>query len=359
MRGALCAASVLFFFLILAGAAPARNRLYYIAADETLWNYLPAGKDMLQPKRPLPPYMGAVMGLKLYKAVYRQYTDASFAHVMARPQNDQYLGMLGPVIRAEVGDTITVVFKNNTHLHVSIHPHGVFYEKASEGAKYSSDGTAGSDARGSSVAPGETYTYHWNVPERSGPGPMDASSILWMYHSHTDELHDVESGLIGPMIITRKGMAKADGSPKDVDREILAGFLEMEEFRSPYVDRNIAAFAKNPKSVQKDSGPFQQSADLYTINGYLYGNGPMITMKQGEHVRWYLFSGTSGFDFHSPHWHGNTVLFNGMRTDVVSLSPMGMDVADMVPDDPGTWMFHCHVDLHMEAGMETLYRVLP
>ena len=27
-----------------------------------------------------------------------------------------------------------------------------------------------------------------------------------------------------------------------------------------------------------------------TINGYMYGNGPMMTMKKGEHVRWYMMS---------------------------------------------------------------------
>jgi hephaestin len=182
---------------------------------------------------------------------------------------------------------------------------------------------------------------------------------MWMYHSHTDELHDVESGLIGPIIITRKGMAKPDGSPRDVDREIIAGFLEMEEFRSPYLQRNIADFAKHPKKVNALSPEFIQSADLYTINGFLFGNGPVMTMRTGEHVRWYVFTGTSGFDFHTPHWHGNTLLLNGQRVDVVPVSPMGMQVVDMIPDDPGTWMFHCHVDVHMEAGMETLYRVLP
>jgi hypothetical protein len=34
---------------------------------------------------------------------------------------------------------------------------------------------------------GSTYTYRFEVPERSGPGPMDGSSILWMYHSHTND----------------------------------------------------------------------------------------------------------------------------------------------------------------------------
>lgn len=28
-----------------------------------------------------------------------------------------------------------------------------------------------------------------------------------------------------------------------------------------------------------------------------------------------------------------------------------------VPDAVGTWMFHCHVNEHLNAGMRTLYRV--
>ena len=39
------------------------------------------------------------------------------------------------------------------------------------------------------------------------------------------------------------------------------------------------------------------------------------------------------------------------------LLPMGMLVADMVPDNPGTWFFHCHVGPHLEAGMQTVYTV--
>ncbi|MGH7563344.1 MAG: multicopper oxidase domain-containing protein, partial [Gemmatimonadota bacterium] len=62
---------------------------------------------------------------------------------------------------------------------------------------------------------------------------------------------------------------------------------------------------------------------------------------------------------HAPHWHGNTVVANHMRTDVGSLLPMGMLVADMVPDDPGTWLFHCHVGPHLKFGMQAQYRVRP
>jgi hypothetical protein len=48
-------------------------------------------------------------------------------------------------------------------------------------------------------------------------------------------------------------------------------------------------------------------------------------------------------DFHAPHWHGNTVIVNGMRTDVTQLAMMQMATADVVPDNVGTWLFHCHV----------------
>lgn len=40
----------------------------------------------------------------------------------------------GPVIRAEVGDTILVTFANKADKVYSILPHGVFYDKASDAA---------------------------------------------------------------------------------------------------------------------------------------------------------------------------------------------------------------------------------
>jgi hephaestin len=33
--------------------------------------------------------------------------------------------------------------------------------------------------------------------------------------------------------------------------------------------------------------------------------------------------------------------------------------ADMQPDDPGTWLYHCQVADHITAGMLTRYQVLP
>src|SRR5215213_10562169 len=46
-----------------------------------------------------------------------------------------------------------------------------------------------------------------------------------------------------------------------------------------------------------------------------------------------------------------------MRSDVVDLLPASMVVADMVPDDPGVWFYHCHVNDHIDAGMAARYSV--
>jgi FtsP/CotA-like multicopper oxidase with cupredoxin domain len=100
-----------------------------------------------------------------------------------------YLGDLGPIIRAEVGDTIKVVYRNNTRFPTSIHPHGVFYAKNAEGAPYN-DSTSGAEKADDAVPPHGTFTYIWFVPDRAGPGDMDASSVMWMYHSHTNEVDD-------------------------------------------------------------------------------------------------------------------------------------------------------------------------
>ncbi|MGH3591174.1 MAG: multicopper oxidase domain-containing protein [Pseudonocardiaceae bacterium] len=342
-----------------AGVGP-QTRAYYIADDEVAWNYAPVGTNMItgQPfDETANKYVQAApdrIGSTYTKCLYHGYTDATFTQQIPRPADEQYLGLLGPVIRAQVGDTITVTFRNNCSFPASIHPHGVFYNKKDEGAPYN-DGRTGADKVGDAVASHQQYVYTWQVPERAGPGPMDGSSVMWMYHSHTDEVPDVYSGLMGPMEITARGKARPDGSPDDVDREIFALFMVMDENNSHYLEAERTTLAKPPAA---DDANFQESNKMHSINGYVYGNGPMMTMRQGQRVRWYVMSMGNEVDLHTPHWHGNTVIANGMRTDTVSLLPASMVVADMVPDDPGIWEFHCHVADHITAGMLARYQVL-
>lgn len=353
-------------------------RTYFVAADELDWDYSPLGTDFMTGKpfagmsaaytQPGPGRIGHVFR----KALYREYTDQTFATLKARRPEDEYLGLLGPVLRAEVGETIRVVFKNNGTHPYSMHPHGVFYQKASEGSMYT-DGVPDAQKMGAMVMPGSTFTYVWTVPERAGPGPADPSSVVWLYHSHVDEMRDVSTGLIGAIIVTAQGQAQPDGTPKGVDREIIALFTVFNEGQSWFIDQNIEKYisAEDRKKLNKaetnttdTNGNYSLSGTgfaevnlKFSINGYMYGNGPVMTMRAGQHVRWYLLAIAQGFDFHTPHWHGNTVLYRGHRTDVIALSPAEMQTADMIPDNPGVWMFHCHVDDHMIAGMTARYEV--
>jgi hypothetical protein len=118
---------------------------------------------------PNPVFMSntARIGSKYMKAIYREYTDATFTMLKPVPPEDAHKGLIGPVLRAEVGDTIEVIFKNNLDIKASVHPHGVFYPKNAEGATYV-DGSKNYDKLDDKIDPGAVYTYLWTVPERAG-----------------------------------------------------------------------------------------------------------------------------------------------------------------------------------------------
>ncbi len=101
------ASVILFAFELTVGQAAAvsesgKLHTYYIAADTVEWDYAP---DPL----PLIPHFDSDL-IQTRKA---------------RPPEWEHLGMLGPVLRAEVGDTIRVTFKNNTGIMCTMHPHGL------------------------------------------------------------------------------------------------------------------------------------------------------------------------------------------------------------------------------------------
>ncbi|HKW44413.1 MAG TPA: multicopper oxidase domain-containing protein [Candidatus Eremiobacteraceae bacterium] len=319
--------------------AQAAVRTYFIAADEVLWDYAPGGQDLIS-GRPLPSLPPSALGRRYRKVIYRAYTDASFTRLEPRSSSQAYQGLLGPTLHAVVGDTIEVRFKNNSPLAAGM-------------------AMAGLDSPGGPVAPGAARTYRWHIPASSGPGANDASSVAWRYYSPVDENRDENTGMIGAVIVTKRGFAKADGSPSDVDREVPVLFTMMEESQSRLIDANLADPSLNPRHVVRTSPNFFADNVFFSIDGYTYGTMPMVTVREGERTRWYIIVTRSGFDAHAPHWHGQTLLQNGMRTDAFQVQIDEIAVADMVPDNPGIWLFHCHVHSHLMAGMEARYKVVP
>jgi hypothetical protein len=263
-----------------------------------------------------------------------------------------------------------------------MHPHGVKYDKDSEGSYYAdnrqlkvleakSRDVRSTPGLGAAVGQNARFTYVWYLDEDSGPLPTEPSSKAWLYHSHVGGEGEVNLGLEGFIIVTDPKRAKPDGTPVDVDREMPALFLIFNEGQlDPEALEHLGASGGNQSlnavvgglgAVNSQNvGAIKEENERHTINGYIYGNLPGLEMNEGERVRWYLLGLGSENDLHSAHWHGLRVIEAGrQRTDTVELLPASMKVADMVVDNPGAWLFHCHVADHMANGMFALVTVHP
>jgi FtsP/CotA-like multicopper oxidase with cupredoxin domain len=325
---------VLTLVVVFGGTVEARTRHYYIQAEDVTWDFAPSGQDLVH-GGPIPdPWTNSHV---FQKTRYVEYTDAGFRTPKAQPV---WLGVLGPVIRAEVGDTVIVHFRNNAPSgSYGMHPHGFRYTKDNEGAHYEGVNSGQAPGAGAEVMYGESFDYEWIADQDSGPGPGDPSSIVWWYHSHINEPVETNRGLIGPIVITRRGAARQDGTPKDVDAEFVTAYFIFDELEG------------------------EEPGLMHSINGYIFGNLKGLVMHDGDRVRWYVLGMGNEIDLHSPHWHGKTVRVGGpivgRRTDTISLLPGIMVTADMKADNPGEWMLHCHVSDHVAAGMLTSYQILP
>jgi manganese oxidase len=332
---------------------PAKSKHYYIAAEPAMWDYAPSGRDELCGSVLPPSYERE---RQVGKMRYFQYTDATFSTKVVETPS---LGILGPVLRGVVGEYLVVTFLNRTSQPLSMHPHGVKYDKDSEGANY---GPA--RGKGASVASGKEFTYVWQLDESSGPRADEPSSKGWLYHSHVAGDEEINQGLIGIIIVTDPKRARADGTPADIDRELAALFLIFDESGLGAEAKEAYEYVNNGSGIPvKSWAEIQETLEIGSrtgINGRTFGNLAGLEMNEGERVRWYVFGLGSQQDFHTAHWHGQRVLEDGRRrTDVVELMPGSMKVADMLADNPGEWLFHCHVADHMREGMFARMTVFP
>jgi manganese oxidase len=351
----------------LYGAAPdpATAQHYYIAAERVLWDFAPEGRDMICGIS----FPASVQSNHFsMKTRYFAYTDGTFT---TRERENPSLGILGPVMRGVVGQNLVVTFWNRSDVPLSMHPHGLKYDKDSEGSYYQP-----SPGLGAAVAPGAKFTYVWQIDKSAGPSPSGPSSRGWLYHSHVAGDQEIDMGLVGFIIVTDPKRARADGTPMDVDRELGSLFMIFNENTQDIEAAEAEERARNPKKVDFDPDlivtpdatnrlstgsatgrtwsqlqELRQQGERYAINGRIFGNLRGLEMNAGERVRWYLFALGSENDLHTAHWHGLRAEEGGETKDVVELLPASMKVADMVADNPGSWLYHCHVSEHMMEGM--------
>lgn len=315
-------------------------REYYIAAEDVVWDFAPSGQNLVHCDTGSEPCLIPEPWTDSHvfnKVRYIQYSDASFTNPV---QQAAWLGVLGPILRAEVGNTVRVHFCNHSNIgSLGMHPHGLRYSKDDEGAMYSGVNQGTPPGAGAEVAPGDCFDYTWIADRESGPGNGELSSKVWWYHSHVDEPSETNAGLLGPIIVTRQGMANSDGSPRDVDREFVVAFFVFDELGG------------------------EEPGLMHSVNGFIFGNLLGLEAKQGEKVRWHVLGMGSEIDLHTPHWHGETVQVGAphiaRNTDVLELLPASMVTADMKAFNPGEWLYHCHVADHIHAGMATTFTIMP
>jgi FtsP/CotA-like multicopper oxidase with cupredoxin domain len=293
-------------WLAAADVAHAVQRDVWVAAVPMVFDMVPWGKD---------PISGTTFTSEqrfMQATIFRRTTrnwrrPLRNSDVSSQPRD----GVPGPLIRARVGDTINVHFKNleppGGRAH-SMHFHGVRYPPSSDGAFV--PGISGPDAE---VKPGQTWTYKLRA--------IRESEGVWPYHDHAPDMHHaIEEGMYGALSI----IGKKDRWP---DREFVV--------------------------------VFNTTPDFETINNRAFiRNTPTFRARVGDRVQWDVLA--LGSAHHTFHVHGHRwVDEDRVPLDTRTIGPAESFRVGWTEREPGTWLYHCHREDHMSRGMVGLYKVSP
>ncbi len=299
-------------------------REYWFQVDAFFHNIIPSGIDGMTGNT----FMASQTSF--WALGYRAYTPGWGQPLPGSDDLGPNTGIPGPIIRAAVGDTVHVHFRNNDTYYKKAHtiaPHAFKYTLAHDG------GWAWmlKDRPGTNIELGQNYTYEWTAIPRSVG--------TWPYHDHSKHFDPGRGsvvmeagaalGLIGMIAIT-------DQNTPPVDKEIMSVWHSFYEGDIPGL-----------------------SQDFHCFNGYAYlGNTPTPRTKVGQSVRWRVVSLSN--DFHTFHTHGHTFQYGGQFTDSVVIGPGVGHSFEYVEDaDPGLWYYHCHVATHvMGPGMGGMIGVI-
>src|SRR6185437_6698341 len=117
------------------------------------------------------------------------------------------------------------------------------------------------------------------------------------------------------------------------------------------------------------SGGMMSSA-MWAMNGVAMPAGdmrhmkPILTLARGKSTILAIDNRTAWY--HPIHLHGHSfrvITRNGRPTryrewrDTVLIPPRERAEIAFVADNPGDWMFHCHILDHQEGGMMSIIRV--
>lgn len=350
-----------------------RVREFWVQADSFAHNAVANGRDGMTG-------MAFTAGQTTYQAIgYRAYT-ANWGRPLPADHGPHGIGpnsgIPGPVLRAEVGDVIKVHFRNNDAHYKwphSMHPHGVHYNPAGDGGWMADD----PKRPGTAVPYQGTYTYTWTCV----PGSVGS----WPYHDHAApqmiprEAAQASGGgtasagaaaqpsaqpsgqpsaqpSAGTMVDSGESRAFGGGGPvMEIGAELgLFGMIAVTDRNTPEVDREFVLFFHDVAAGDVPS----LKQDLSLCNGGAFvDNAPTFAARVGERVRWRI--ATLGNSFHVFHVHGHRWRTAEGWVDSQLLGPSTTLTVEYREDNPGDWLYHCHVAAHMMHGMAGRYTVSP
>ncbi|XP_032886346.1 coagulation factor VIII [Amblyraja radiata] len=337
-----------------------QSKYYYIAAIEKNWDYEDDKTDRASEYSWWQQSRRRRLGSKFKKAMFIQYKDSMFKQPMIKGENEKHLGILGPVISAEINDIIVVKFKNMATRPYSIHTHGVPREIPIEYTYEEEELKDWPRKEEDIVQPGQTKDYIWRVTKGSAPTDKDFDCRAWSYYSDVNPERDIHTGLIGPLIICKKGTLHKISRGILKVQEFSLLFMTFDENKSWYLEDNLHKLCKHPCYIKPESTAFQNSMKFHAINGHVAETLPGLVMAQNRLVRWYLLNTVGSADIYSVHFHGQPFTIRRSKEHkmgVYTLPPGSFGTIEMVPRKVGYWLLDCETAEYMQEGMRAVFLV--
>ncbi len=218
----------------------------------------------------------------------------------------------GPAIRIDVGDKVRVILRNELPDSTDVHWHGVRTPNSMDGvAPYTQE----------LIAAGETFIYEF-VAERPAVG---------MYHAHHHGQRAVPNGMFGVFTIGDNPIPygrtiSGTTIPADLDLAL--------DIPMVLNDAGVIGLSLNGKSFPATEPYVVTEGDWISIRYY---NEGLQSHPMHLHQFPQLVYAKDGIPLDSPYW-----------ADTINVAPGERYSVLVNADDPGTWVWHCHILTHVE-----------
>ncbi len=232
----------------------------------------------------------------------------------------------GPAIRVDLGDKIRVIVDNQLPMGTDVHWHGVHTPNDMDGvAPYTQD----------LIKSGETFVYEFVAEDPA----------IGMYHAHHHGQMQIPNGLFGVFIIGDTPLPRGQTiSGVDIPEDLEVS----QEIPMVLNDAGVIGLSLNGKSFPATE-PYSGKVGDWVVIHY-YNEGLQIHPMHQHQFPQLVFA-KDGIPLDQPYW-----------SDTVNVAPGERYSVLFQLEDPGVWVWHCHILTHVERdegmfGMVTAWIV--